>query len=167
VNISNCGSVKIIRRTTGAFLEGARFVLCKDNAPLGGSRGAEDTLTSYSCDTASTHVRDDNVLMGSYWAVESIVPPNHDAAADQSVTVGEHAGRATFIDLRHRGAIKITKTRKHAALGAGDHPHAGVDFTVGGHKATGETALSASMASCSHTVTRPSPPATRAKPTRK
>ena len=30
------------------------------------------------------------------------------------------------------GAIKITKTRKHAADGAGDHPHAGVSFTVDG-----------------------------------
>ena len=30
------------------------------------------------------------------------------------------------------GAIKITKTRKHAADGPGDHPHAGVSFTVNG-----------------------------------
>jgi len=30
------------------------------------------------------------------------------------------------------GAIKIVKTRKHAADGAGDHPHAGVTFDVGG-----------------------------------
>ena len=30
------------------------------------------------------------------------------------------------------GAIKVTKTRKHAADGPGDHPHAGVDFTVNG-----------------------------------
>jgi len=30
------------------------------------------------------------------------------------------------------GAIKITKTRKHAASGSGDFPHAGVTFDVGG-----------------------------------
>lgn len=30
------------------------------------------------------------------------------------------------------GAIEITKTRKHAAAGPGDHPHAGVVFTVSG-----------------------------------
>jgi hypothetical protein len=30
------------------------------------------------------------------------------------------------------GAIKITKTRKHAADGSGDHPHADVDFTITG-----------------------------------
>jgi hypothetical protein len=38
----------------------------------------------------------------------------------------------TFHDARERGAIKITKTRKHAADGSGDHPHAGVTFTVTG-----------------------------------
>lgn len=30
------------------------------------------------------------------------------------------------------GAIRVTKTRKHAADGPGDHPHAGVSFTVNG-----------------------------------
>jgi hypothetical protein len=30
------------------------------------------------------------------------------------------------------GAIKVTKTRKHAATGSGDYPHAGVAFTVNG-----------------------------------
>jgi hypothetical protein len=30
------------------------------------------------------------------------------------------------------GAVRIEKTKKHAADGAGDHPHAGVDFTITG-----------------------------------
>lgn len=49
----------------------------------------------------------------------------------------------TFHDARERGAIKITKTRKHAADGPGDHPHAGVTFTVtgGGLAAPGLTAV--------------------------
>jgi len=38
----------------------------------------------------------------------------------------------TFHDARERGAIEITKTRKHAADGPGNHPHAGVTFTVTG-----------------------------------
>jgi Prealbumin-like fold domain len=38
----------------------------------------------------------------------------------------------TFHDAREKGAILITKTRKHAAEGTGDHPHAGVEFTVTG-----------------------------------
>jgi hypothetical protein len=50
-------------------------------------------------------------------------------------TIGLSAGETvtcTFHDARERGAIEITKTRKHAADGPGDHPHAGVTFTVTG-----------------------------------
>ena len=38
----------------------------------------------------------------------------------------------TFVNQRQTGAIKIIKTRKHAADGPGPHPHAGVTFTVAG-----------------------------------
>ena len=38
----------------------------------------------------------------------------------------------TFHNARERGAIDITKLRKHAADGPGDHPHPGVTFTVEG-----------------------------------
>jgi hypothetical protein len=38
----------------------------------------------------------------------------------------------TFHDARQQGAILVTKTRKHAADGVGDHPHQGVDFVITG-----------------------------------
>ncbi|WP_132189800.1 MULTISPECIES: prealbumin-like fold domain-containing protein [Kribbella] len=38
----------------------------------------------------------------------------------------------TPLNLATCGAIKVTKTRKHAADGPGPHPHAGVAFTVNG-----------------------------------
>jgi hypothetical protein len=38
----------------------------------------------------------------------------------------------TFHDAREKGAIKITKTRKHAAATGGEGPHAGVTFKVTG-----------------------------------
>jgi hypothetical protein len=38
----------------------------------------------------------------------------------------------TFTNTLQTGAILITKMRKHAADGPGDHPHAGVTFTVNG-----------------------------------
>jgi hypothetical protein len=38
----------------------------------------------------------------------------------------------TPLNLANCGAIKVTKTRKHAADGAGPHPHAGVTFTLNG-----------------------------------
>jgi hypothetical protein len=36
------------------------------------------------------------------------------------------------VSSQNCGAIKITKTYKHAASGSGDHPQAGVTFTIGG-----------------------------------
>jgi hypothetical protein len=42
----------------------------------------------------------------------------------------------TFVNSLQTGAIKIIKDRKHAADGPGDHPHAGVDFTVDGQTVT-------------------------------
>jgi hypothetical protein len=51
-------------------------------------------------------------------------------------SIGLSAGETvtcTFHDAREKGAILITKTRKHAADGLGvNHPHAGVEFTVTG-----------------------------------
>jgi hypothetical protein len=48
----------------------------------------------------------------------------------------------TPLNFANCGAIEITKTRKHAADGTGDHPHAGVEFTVtGGNLPTGGTTV--------------------------
>jgi hypothetical protein len=50
-------------------------------------------------------------------------------------SIGLSAGETvtcTFVNAREKGAILITKTRKHAASGAGNHPHQGVTFTVTG-----------------------------------
>ena len=61
-------------------------------------------------------------------------------------SIGLSAGETvtcTFHDAREKGAILITKTRKHAAAGPGDHPHAGVTFTITGGElpAAGVTAV--------------------------
>ena len=135
VNISNCGSVKIIKTDdAGNPLEGATFELYKDNAPVGGSRGAEDTATGKTCTTdANGECTILSVLQGEYWVVETVTPPGYDTATDQHATVAPDATvTLTFINPRQRGAILVTKVRKHAAAGSGDHPHAGVDFTVNG-----------------------------------
>jgi hypothetical protein len=48
----------------------------------------------------------------------------------------------TFHDAREKGAILITKTRKHAADGPGDHPQSGVQFTItGGELPAGGTTV--------------------------
>src|SRR4029453_14459131 len=50
-------------------------------------------------------------------------------------SIGLGAGETvtcTFHNARERGAIRVVKTRKHAADGPGDHPHNGVTFTIAG-----------------------------------
>jgi hypothetical protein len=136
VNINLCGKVKIIKTDdAGSPLAGAEFTLYKDNAPIGGSRGAEDTVTTLKCTTAADGTCTiDSVFAGDYWVVETVVPAGHDGVADQHVTVvaNQTVTVGPLTDPRQTGAILVTKTRKHAADGAGDHPHAGVDFTVNG-----------------------------------
>jgi hypothetical protein len=138
VNINLCGSVKIIKTddaTPPSPLAGAEFTLYKDNAPVGGSRGAEDTITTLKCTTgADGTCTINNVFKGEYWVVETVVPAGHDGVADQHVTVvaNQTVTVGPLVDPRQTGAIKVTKLRKHVADGPGDHPQPGVDFTVNG-----------------------------------
>ncbi|GAA1766009.1 MSCRAMM family protein [Agromyces humatus] len=81
-----------------------------------------------------------NLTPGTY-DVSETVPANwnlvsetcDDASDPQSISLS--AGETvtcTFVNEREKGSIKIVKTRKHAASGPGDHPHANVTFTVTG-----------------------------------
>jgi hypothetical protein len=80
-----------------------------------------------------------------YCLNETGTPSDHDPAAPQCfwLGLGEDLTVAddrlsVFVDNRHKGAIKITKTRKHAAADGGSGPHSGVKFTVtGGNLASG------------------------------
>ena len=130
------GSVEIIKTDdAGQPLAGAEFTLYRDNAPTGGTRGPEDTATSFKCTTgAAGRCTIANVTPGQYWLVETVVPPGHSGVADQLITVtsGQTRTVGPLVDERDRGAILVTKERKHAAAGPGNHPHAGVEFTVNG-----------------------------------
>jgi Prealbumin-like fold domain len=140
INITNCGVVNIHKQDdVGAPLSGAVFTLFTDNTPVDGAapHGAEDTATNFTCTTnASGDCTIINVTFGNYWAVETTGVPNHSLAADQSFSLTQNTPNLTisltFVDPRLNGAILVTKTRKHAADGSGDHPHAGVSFTVNG-----------------------------------
>lgn len=116
--ISNCGSVKIKKvDDKGNPLNGAEFTLYEDKAPVGGSKGAEDTVTSpvKKCTTAGGgECLIEEVLAGEYWVVETVTPPNYDTAAPQHVKVvaDTQAGPLTFTDPRHTGKIKVVKLLK-------------------------------------------------------
>jgi Prealbumin-like fold domain len=98
------------------------------------------------------------VLFGSnYTVTEDVIPANWkfvslDCSASSAGTTFTTDGPkvtfsidadtdkldCTYTNERQLGAIEITKTRKHAAAGSANQPHAGVDFTVNGvTKATG------------------------------
>jgi hypothetical protein len=66
------------------------------------------------------------------------------------------------INTNNCGAIKVMKTRKHAADGAGDHPQSGVNFTVNGvTKATdanGEACFDGLALNQQYTVVETLPP---------
>jgi uncharacterized surface anchored protein len=65
------------------------------------------------------------------WNLVSQTCDDGSAVSAISVSAGETV-TCTFHDARERGAIEITKLRKHAAGGSGDQPHAGVTFTITG-----------------------------------
>lgn len=65
------------------------------------------------------------------WNLASSSCDDSSAPSAISLSAGETV-TCTFHDARETGAIQITKTRKHAADGPGDHPHEGVTFTVTG-----------------------------------
>ncbi|MEV0170241.1 prealbumin-like fold domain-containing protein [Streptomyces sp. NPDC050803] len=132
VNISNCGSVQINKTDDlDEALDGAEFTLYKDNAPTGGMRGDEDTITTFKCTTVDGTCTIDDVPQGEYWVHETLVPAGHDPAPDQHVTVvANETQTLNFSDPRQMGAIRVTKTRKHAASGPGDHAHEGITFTL-------------------------------------
>ncbi len=140
LNFSLCGSVHVIKHddaTPPALLAGAEFDLLADNAPVGGSPGAEDTFVA-ECTTVAGVCDFLAVQQGEYWVVETVAPTGHDLAspAYQHVTVSaDTQATVTFVDPRQRGAILVHKTAKHAAATGGEKDHAGVTFTIAGQTA--------------------------------
>jgi Prealbumin-like fold domain len=99
------------------------------------------TLTTTAAGAAGKDSRTfGDLAPGTYDVAETVpagwnlVSSSCDDGSDPA-SIGLSAGETvtcTFHDAREQGAILITKTRKHAADGPGDHPHEGVTFTVSG-----------------------------------
>jgi hypothetical protein len=134
VNVSNCGSISIHKQDdAGTALAGAVFTLYNDLAPLGGSRGVEDTITTKTCTTnASGNCTISNVLAGRYWVVETTTPAGYSTAPEQNVTVTASTTPVslTFVDPRLRGSIKVVKTAKHADTSGNTSANLVATFTV-------------------------------------
>ncbi|HKY15784.1 MAG TPA: SpaA isopeptide-forming pilin-related protein [Microthrixaceae bacterium] len=140
-NFSICGDVQITKHDDAeppALLQGAAFDLVEDADPINnvGGPGVEDVTVAGDCVTSALGVCSITAIsQGEYWVVETVAPTGHDPADPnyQHVTVvADTTVFVTFVNPRQRGAIELTKTRKHAADGPGDHPQSGVNFTIAG-----------------------------------
>lgn len=102
VSITNCGTVNIVKQDdAGNPLNGATFTLYTDATPVGGTRGDEDTATSFTCDTAGTgsaagKCSITNVPFGDYWVVETTTPAGYGTAADQHATISAAVSSVTL-----------------------------------------------------------------------
>ncbi|WP_188860057.1 MSCRAMM family protein [Marinobacterium nitratireducens] len=117
------------------LLEGAEFTLYSDIGTVGTYDDGVDTSTGKTCTTgADGTCTIDNILPpGDYCLVETVTPDGYETAPPQCENLSlNETVNLDFVDPRKRGAILITKTRKHAADGPGDHPHVGVEFTISG-----------------------------------
>jgi hypothetical protein len=138
VSISTCGKVDITKVDDLANpLGGAVFTLYTDNAPIGGSRGAEDTATTLTCTTDSTTGKCtiDTVPFGEYWVVETTTPSGYNTAADQHVSISSGAATASvsFTDIRNKGSVTVVKKDDAGNL------MGGVKFTLKGTSDFGDT----------------------------
>jgi hypothetical protein len=132
VNISNCGKL-IVKKVTEPSPD-------PTNTSFGFTAGGGLSPTGFSLKNGEARTYDD-VFAGSGYSVAETVPANWElvsATCDDgspvtniSVSPNETV-TCTFTNRLLTGAIKVTKTRKHAAAGPGDQPQAGVTFTVNG-----------------------------------
>jgi hypothetical protein len=124
----------------GVALNGAEFTLYTDVGSVGTFESGTDQAVSpvKKCTTASGTCTISSILPpGNYCVDETVVPTGYTKAAAQCFTLALHQTRTLpdFVDPRPTGAIKITKTRKHAnATNPALDPHVGVEFTITGGK---------------------------------
>jgi hypothetical protein len=153
--LQNCGQITIIKRTNPrgenqdfgftSNIAGGQLACTVDTTPasftLNDDAGADNTVNTETCS---------NVPAGSYTVTEGADPTGFEFESLNCTATGTGTSASTsgkvasitmagggsvtcvYVNKLNQGAILVTKTRKHAADGAGDHPHAGVSFTVNG-----------------------------------
>lgn len=152
VNITNCGKV-IIRKVTDPAGNSTAFGYTKafgtdpttgNTFSLTGEAGANSTKTFEGVLFGNNLTVTEDSPLPSGWVFVSLncsassasVPVAERVVSGQTVTFKiDNAADildCTYTNRLNRGAILVTKTRKHAADGPGNHPHAGVSFTVNG-----------------------------------
>jgi Prealbumin-like fold domain len=153
--LQNCGQIKIIKRTNPRG-ENQNFSFTSNIAGGQLACTADDTPASFTLnddagvDNAANTETCLNVPAGAYTVTEGADPTGFEFESLTCTAVGTGTSVTTsgkvasitmagggsveciYVNKLQQGAILVTKTRKHAADGPGDHPHAGVSFTVNG-----------------------------------
>jgi hypothetical protein len=132
VNISNCGTI-VVRKvtvpspdptdTSFAYTAGGGLSPTSFSLKNGGSRTYQNVPAKSGYSVAET--------VPSNWQLTSATCDDGSPVSNIDVSPNEVV-TCTFTNTLQTGAIKVTKTRKHAADGPGDHPQSGVSFTVNG-----------------------------------
>jgi hypothetical protein len=130
-DINICANLNVKKTgSDGGSQAGAVFTLYEGAGTTGTVVGTCTVDAAGDCLPSFT-----NLDPGQYTIDETTVPPNYVKDPDLPFTFTLAQGETRtleFEDVAQFGAIKVSKTRKHAADGPGDHPHAGVSFTVNG-----------------------------------
>jgi hypothetical protein len=162
VNISNCGTVRIIKKTSPRGVDQdfdfsstipSSSTCVEDETPAGFTLNDDGNTNSNS---AANTEKCTEVPSGTYTATEGADPAGFtfdkyaceaegsgtsfaagETAKQVSITVAPNGVvTCVYTNVQNLGAIRITKTRKHVAEGVGEtHPFAGVEFTVNGESA--------------------------------
>jgi len=151
LSITACGSIKVIKHTDP---RGLNQVFNYTTTGTGLSAFSLNDNGNTTGDSAANTKLFSGLQPGSYSVTEGTDPAGfgfdslactgggaNTTTSGKVATIGLEAGEdivCTYVNKQLKGAIVVTKTRKHAAGGAGAQPHPGVDFTVNGvTKATG------------------------------
>jgi hypothetical protein len=158
-DINSCASLGVRKvGSDGGSQAGAVFTLYEGSDTTGAVVGSctvdgnGDCLPSFA-----------DLVPGTYTIDESNTPIGYtkDPSLPFTFTLAQGEDKSLlFTDVAQTGAIKVTKTRKHAADGPGNHPHQGVSFTVDGvtqqTDANGETCFDG-LSQAEYTVTETVP----------
>src|SRR5262249_54066259 len=133
ININNCSTLIVKKVTVPSPDPGDASFAFSETGPGG-------FTDSFSLKNGEQDTNAD-INPGTYTASETDPGPNYvltsavcdDGSPVTAIDLGQgETVTCTFTNTLQQGAIKVTKTRKHAADGPGDHPQSGVDFTVNG-----------------------------------
>ena len=136
---NNCGTITIIKHTNPGGLDQAFGYTTTgglDPATFSLNDAGVDTRVYSSVPPGSYTVSEDADPVGFQFASLNCVGGGANTTTSGRVaTIGLEGGEnvvCTYINDQQLGAIRVVKTRKHAADGPGPHPHAGVSFTIAG-----------------------------------